>query len=96
LLLALILPLLALSTQAGAQSEEPAFGFCAPPYPPPCVKKATPGQLDETCDQKVQTYIKDVFAYRLCLAKETERAVRQSNEVIDRWRCLQRGGTCRP
>jgi hypothetical protein len=66
------------------------FGFCAPPYPPRCVSDpATYGSQAQTdnCQEEVNRYVNFVGAYRLCLTQETERAVRETNGTLNRWKC---------
>jgi hypothetical protein len=70
----------------------PGFTFCAAPEPPACVAA---DKAVAACDQEVESYITRVFRYRECLARETERAVAQSNDVIDDWRCRRMGERCR-
>jgi len=66
------------------------FGFCAPPYPPRCVSDpATYGSQADTnkCQEEVNRYVNFVRTYRLCLTQETERAVRETNGTLNRWKC---------
>ena len=66
------------------------FGFCAPPYPPRCV--STPdtytaqGEIDK-CQEDLTRYVNSVAAYRLCQTQELERAVRETNGTLQRWKC---------
>jgi hypothetical protein len=66
------------------------FGFCAPPYPPKCV--STPGtytsqaEIDK-CQDEVNRYVNSVTAYRVCQTQEVERAVRETNATLQRWKC---------
>jgi hypothetical protein len=66
------------------------FSFCPPPFAPKCVSNpatyATQGAMD-TCQEDVNRYINSVGAYRLCLMRETERAVRETNGTLQRWKC---------
>jgi len=71
----------------------PGFNLCVQPGQPPCV--FMPGQPAEACGRDVEAYIASVFHYRECLARESERAIRESNDVIDYWRCRERGERCR-
>ena len=66
------------------------FGFCAPPYPPKCV--ATPGTYEsqveiDKCQDDMNRYVNSVAAYRLCQTQEIERAVRETNATLQRWKC---------
>jgi hypothetical protein len=66
------------------------FGFCAPPYPPRCVSDpATYGSptASEQCQDDVNRYVNSVATYRMCLTQETERAVREVNGTLSRWKC---------
>jgi hypothetical protein len=66
------------------------FGFCAPPYPPKCV--STPGtyasqaEIDK-CQDDMNRYVNSVTAYRVCQTQEVERAVRETNATLQRWKC---------
>ena len=66
------------------------FGFCAPPYPPRCVSDpatyASQASSDK-CQDDVNRYVASVAAYRMCLTQETERAVREVNGTLNRWKC---------
>jgi hypothetical protein len=81
-------------TLALAQSAPTGFNFCAAPTPPPCIDDARTKEK-KNCDESVRAYIASVFDYRACLEKETARAVFESNDALDRWRCRQPGGQCR-
>lgn len=80
------------STSAARPQAAPGFTFCAAPEPPACVAAA---RAAPACDAEVEAYITRVFRYRECLARETERAVSQSNDVIDGWRCRRFNERCR-
>ncbi|MBG0811455.1 hypothetical protein IY145_19060 [Methylosinus sp. H3A] len=69
------------------------FNLCVQPGSPPCV--FMPGQPAEACGREVEAYIASVFHYRECLARESERVIRESNDVIDHWRCREKGERCR-
>jgi hypothetical protein len=69
----------------------PGFDYCPPPHPPGCMEATAETKSPTECDEDVQIYIQTVFAYRECLALETERSVRESNNVIDRWKCKKTG-----
>jgi hypothetical protein len=65
------------------------FGFCAPPYPPKCV--STPGTYESQaeiakCQDDMNRYVNSVAAYRLCQTLEIERAVRETNATLQRWK----------
>lgn len=66
------------------------FGFCAPPYPPRCVSDPTTyasQAASDKCQDDVNRYVNSVAAYRMCLTQETERAVREVNGTLNRWKC---------
>src|SRR5947209_19899324 len=66
------------------------FGFCAPPYPPRCISNpatyASQAEIDR-CQEDVNRYVTSVAAYRLCQTQEVERAVRETNGTLQRWKC---------
>ena len=74
---------------ASAQRDM-GFGFCAAPYPPKCVGNpatyASQASMDQ-CQDDVNRYVRSIGAYRLCLTQETERAVRETNGALQRWKC---------
>jgi hypothetical protein len=82
----------ALPQEERKDNRIPGFDYCPPPHPPGCIEESTAGSVSEECEENVQIYIQTVFAYRECLALETERAVRESNEAIDLWKCKKSGG----
>ncbi len=82
--------------QPGTKDERiPGFTYCAPPNQPSCVDGALKGKSDAACEEEVRIYIQTVFAYRACLSFETQRAVRETNDLLDRWKCKRKsGGKC--
>jgi hypothetical protein len=73
----------------------PLLGFCAQPVRPACVDSAATYADPKTkaaCNQDMERYVKFVFAFRICLNAEMERAVRQTNETIFRHKCRMAGG----
>jgi len=72
----------------------PGFTFCAAPFKPACVVKRGKTR-GESCEERVKFYIASVFRYRECLEAEMERSVRESNDLLDIWRCRQKGARCR-
>jgi hypothetical protein len=79
-----------LAPTAATPQRSLGFGFCAPPYPPKCVSDpATYGSQAESdrCQEDVNRYVASVGAYRLCQTQEVERAVREINGTLQRWKC---------
>ncbi|HMK88212.1 MAG TPA: hypothetical protein VK446_01060 [Methylocystis sp.] len=77
--------------EAHAQSSASGFNFCAPPTSPACIEEARTADEKQACDEIMRAYVASVFEYRACLEAETTRAVLQSNDAIDRWRCRKQG-----
>lgn len=70
--------------------DAPGLRYCAPPIRPACVDDPDTYREAESraeCQRAMDRYIPTVFAYRQCLSQEIERAVRQTNETIQRFRC---------
>ena len=79
------------SAQPNTSSPSPPLlGFCALPVRPSCIDSADT-YLDaakrESCNGEVERYVKFVFAYRVCLNAEMERAVRETNSAIFLHKC---------
>ena len=72
----------------------PGLRYCAPPIRPNCVDETetykAAGKRD-ACQKDVERFVQSVFAYRQCLNIEMERAVRQTNETLQRFRCRAKG-----
>jgi hypothetical protein len=90
--------LLANFAASGAQAGDDRWGwsYCPPPYPPACVETFAkpPGRTPDkpsrerlACEQMVERYVTSVFAYRVCLTGEMERAVREANRVLQILKC---------
>jgi hypothetical protein len=81
------------ATAAGSKSPEVGrvgFGFCAPPYPPRCVdvpQVYTDAARVSSCEVEITRYTASTLAYRACLLREAERAVLETNSIIDRFKC---------
>ena len=87
----------ALCALSGADAAEThsRFGFCAPPFAPPCADARAPTVAErKRCEAETERYVASVFAYRGCLAAETERAVREANATIRKMRCARDPGFC--
>ncbi|WP_294537458.1 hypothetical protein [uncultured Rhodoblastus sp.] len=89
-----------LSSGAKAGDDRWNWSYCPPPYPPACVEvyakstnktaekaSAIPPRDRLACEQAVEHYVASVFAYRVCLSGETERAVREANRVLQILKC---------
>ena len=48
----------------------------------------------KACETDVERYVASVFAYRGCIAAETERAVREANATIRKMRCARDPAFC--
>lgn len=83
------------SATAEEARPSPGFYFCATPNTPRCVENSEKAKPRGGCEEEVQNYIKFVFRYRECLALEMERAVRESNDLIDDWKCRKNTSACR-
>ncbi|HMN71636.1 MAG TPA: hypothetical protein PKA55_07175 [Rhodoblastus sp.] len=88
--------LLCVAAPARAQMAVNHFGYCAPPTPPSCVNAVMDAgeKKLKACEQDVERYVASVFAYRGCIAAETERAVREANATIRKMRCARDPGFC--
>lgn len=89
-----ILVLLLAAAPTGSLAAS-GFDFCASPYQPECVFAQVNGATAGACEREVTAYIRAVFRYRECLETESQRVVRESNDLIDHWRCRQSGERCR-
>jgi hypothetical protein len=95
LLSAITFAMLALATSPVAPQPMSGFNLCVPPTRPSCVFDPSSKPSPDGCEREVTAYIQTVFRYRECLEKQSERAVRESNDVIDHWRCRKSGERCR-
>ncbi len=68
----------------------PLLPYCAPPVQPDCLNDdktyASPA-ASGACQQDMDRYVRSVFAYRVCLNSEMERAVFATNQALQRFRC---------
>jgi hypothetical protein len=79
-----------LAPSLASAQRDLGFGFCALPYPPRCVSNsATYGSQAEIdkCQEDMNRYVNSVTAYRVCQTQEIERAVRETNGTLQRWKC---------
>jgi hypothetical protein len=69
-------------------------GFiCARPFAPACADQPATYQKPEdvsACQRELDRYALATAAYRDCLERQIATAVRQANDVLDRFRCLSR------
>jgi hypothetical protein len=69
-------------------------GFiCAPPFIPDCVDQPSTYQKAEdvaACQRDLDRYAVSTAAYRDCLERQIAVAVRQANDILDRFHCLSR------
>jgi hypothetical protein len=75
---------------AGSSVPGTGFRFCPTPVPPTCIDddRAYDSEPEiKDCQEKVSRYAASVFAYRTCLLHETQRAVLETNTMIDRFKC---------
>ena len=77
-----------------ASSPSHAFLFCSEPREPSCVDGN--GYFDDEdqfngCKSEVENYIGDVKTYTACLTDEHDKAVKQSNDIIEKFNCRAAG-----
>ena len=69
-------------------------GFiCAPPFIPDCANQPSTYQKVEdvaACQRELDRYAAMTAAYRDCLERRIAVALREANDVLDRFRCLSR------
>jgi hypothetical protein len=87
-----LLALLALAVLPSASSQ--AFMFCSEPREPSCVEGN--GYFDDAdqfngCKSEVEDYVRDVKSYTECLTEEHDKAIRQSNDIIEKFNCSAAG-----
>jgi hypothetical protein len=88
----------ALATTFGAARASPddavVAGFiCARPFAPACADNPATFRSAEdiaACQRELDRYAAWTAAYRDCLERQITSAVRHTNEVLDRFRCLSR------
>jgi hypothetical protein len=75
---------------AGSSELRIGFGFCSVPFKPACVDADSAYNTDartKACQEEVTLYVNTVIAYRACLLREMERAVLETNNILDRFKC---------
>jgi hypothetical protein len=85
---------------SGPPAPVPLLPYCAPPIVPSCVDAAVTyksARAIASCRTSVDSYVTTVFHYRECVARETDRAVLETNQTLQRFRCsMQRKQPCPP
>jgi hypothetical protein len=70
-------------------------GFmCVRPFSPACADQPATYQRPEkvsACQREIDGFVVATAAYRDCLQRQIADAVRQANDVLDRFHCLSRG-----
>jgi len=73
-------------------------GFmCVRPFSPACADQPATYQRPEkvsACQREIDGFVAATAAYRDCLERQISSAVRQTNDVLDHFRCLSRGDSC--
>lgn len=89
------LPVAQVSAQS-AVNDRWGWGYCAQPYPPPCIERTIDDKAGmEACGKEVQLYMSAVGAFRVCHLKQLERVIREANTVSDTLRCYyEKKGNC--
>ena len=91
---AAVAAIVVISSSARAGEDRWAWGYCAPPYPPSCVGKQLNGEAHKSCEQSVEVYKASVFTYRNCLVSEMQRAVLETNNVLNALKCSKDKRLC--
>jgi hypothetical protein len=89
--------LIGLTTASLAQ--EPMYGltYCAPPSVPKCIDMKKTFHDPSTvalCELEVARYVPTAVAYRDCLLLESQRAIFQANNAIERFKCAANAACC--
>jgi hypothetical protein len=80
-------------------AQEAMYGlrYCAPPAVPKCIDvKETYGNKSSValCEAEVSRYVRAAVSYRDCLLRESQRAIVQANDAIDRLKCATNPACC--
>jgi hypothetical protein len=70
---------------------------CVRPFSPACADQPDAYQRPEkvsACQREIDGFVVATAAYRDCLERQISSAVRQTNDVLDRFHCLSRGESC--
>jgi len=82
----------ALDTTCAGKGGVSLGGFmCVQPFSPACVDQPATYQKEEkvsACQRELDVYAAATAAYRDCLERQISNAVRQANDVLDRFHCL--------
>jgi hypothetical protein len=82
----------ALDTACAGEGVVSLGGFmCVQPFSPACVDQPATYQKAEkvsACQRALDGYAAATAAYRDCLERQISNAVRQANDVLDRFHCL--------
>ena len=88
----------ALVTTCAGKGGVSLGGFmCVQPFSPACVDQPATYQKAEkvsACQRELDGYAVATAAYRDCLQRQIADAVRQANDVLDRFHCQSRGDPC--
>jgi hypothetical protein len=88
------------SAVVGAEPSPLGFGYCPPPVVPACIAASAARRPNRAvldgCGRDVLRFTQSLGAYRLCLDRESQRAIGTGNAAIARFRCITQGArTCR-
>jgi hypothetical protein len=83
---------LALDAACAGEGGVSLGGFmCVQPFSPACVDQPATYQKAEkvsACQRELDGYAAATAAYRDCLERQISSAMRQTNDVLDRFHCL--------
>ncbi|MFZ1964962.1 MAG: hypothetical protein WAU78_16125 [Roseiarcus sp.] len=71
--------------------------MCVRPFPPACADQPATYKKAENvsaCQREIDGLAAATAAYRDCLQRQIADAVRQANDVLDRFHCQSRGDPC--
>ena len=93
--LALSLAFMLAHEAAFAGDDDASLGgfICARPFVPACADQPATYQKAEdvsACQRELDQYAVATAVYRDCLERQIAGAVRQANDVLDRFHCLSR------
>ncbi len=87
---------LALDTACAGEGGVSLGGFiCVRPFSPACADQPDTFQAKEklsACQRELDGFAAATAAYRDCLQRQISSAVRQANDILDRFHCLSQGG----